>query len=159
MEYDGLCSHCALVEKITNEDEGLTLEQVEAKGVEMEQRRIDSVKNRDPVKLAATQKKSKAKLKAAKKYYCDDSNESFDSSSLLARHKTTQTHINKVAGVVKVVKVPQLRRWTANNKASKRYYCSICNSTFETSWQLKRHKLTKKHLDKAAAVASLTSSC
>lgn len=38
MQYDGCCSH-SIAEHITGEDDGLTLEQIAAEAVEMEQRR------------------------------------------------------------------------------------------------------------------------
>ena len=40
MEYDGLCSHAALAEGIRGELDGLSPEQIAAKEVAMEQRRI-----------------------------------------------------------------------------------------------------------------------
>jgi hypothetical protein len=39
MEYDGCCSSSALAEAVTGEEEGLTLEQMAAKQVEMDKRR------------------------------------------------------------------------------------------------------------------------
>jgi hypothetical protein len=39
MQYDGCCSHSSIAEHITGEDDGLTLEQIAAEAVEMEQRR------------------------------------------------------------------------------------------------------------------------
>lgn len=44
IEYDGCCSHSALIEHIMNDSENLTLEQMAAKELEMEQRRVASQK-------------------------------------------------------------------------------------------------------------------
>jgi hypothetical protein len=44
MEYDGCCSHSALVEHIINEAENLTPQQIAAKEIEMEQRRVEQNK-------------------------------------------------------------------------------------------------------------------
>jgi len=45
-EYDGLCSHCSIKERVSNEASGLTVEQLEAKEVEMDKRRKESLKAR-----------------------------------------------------------------------------------------------------------------
>jgi hypothetical protein len=118
MEYNGCCSHSALVEHVTNENDSLTLEQIAAKEVGMEQRRSEQksaayhefkrldlpgwqatrrkhAANCDPVKKAASPKKSKANLKATRKYACDICGVAFSDSTELNAHNTTRKHIRQ----------------------------------------------------------------
>lgn len=46
LDYDGLCSHCSIRAHVSNEASGLTVEKLEAREVEMDERRIKAFKAR-----------------------------------------------------------------------------------------------------------------
>lgn len=154
IEYDGCCTHSALLEAIQGEEDGLTLEEIAAKQVKMEQTRkekhvaLSTVSN--PIWRAAD--------RASRTYACDICDEVFNDSTDLARHNTSQKHIDKAAGVTKVLKQPEFKDWTTNNIAKKRYHCKICDKTFAVDSKLQRHRTTQKHIEKAAAAAESTKS-
>lgn len=102
----------------------------------------------DPEKTKTRHAKATAKAKAAKKYSCNFCNYDFEASTALEAHKLTQSHKDKVNGVTKVVKTPDLKSWATNNKATKRYFCATCNKAFENSTHLDIHNATDAHLDK-----------
>jgi hypothetical protein len=113
IEYDGCCGHSTLLEGIHCEEDGLTLEQIAAKQVEMEQahkaKMVALVTVSNPIWRTGN--------RAARTYACDICDESFNDSTDLARHETSQKHIDKAAGVTKVLKTPDFKDWTANNTA------------------------------------------
>jgi hypothetical protein len=181
MEYDGCCSHTALAEHIAGEADGLSLEQIAAKEVEKEQRRIEQrsatyydfkrldfkgwqatrrryAQNIDPVKRAAIAKKHKANMKTTRKYACDICDVVFTNSNDLNVHKTTRKHIDKATGTNRVVKAPKYATWAAANTAARRYYCEICDRAFSTQTKPGIHNATQKHINKTAAIESTKSS-
>jgi len=153
MEYDGCCSHSALAENVTNEAGGLTLEQITATELEEKQRQSDAKKasyqefkrldfegwqakrreyaararTPDPVKRAATAKKTKRKMKDIRRNACDICDVTFISSTELNIHNTTRKHIDKATGVNRVSNFPQKKRLTAANVAERKHYCGICD--------------------------------
>jgi hypothetical protein len=102
--WDGCCSHSALLESITGEDEGLTVEQITAKLVEMDRLR----KEKMVLRTAASQPILRANTKASKRYHCDICNKSYESNHALEVHKTSQMHIGNAAGVRKVLSRPEI---------------------------------------------------
>jgi hypothetical protein len=58
----------------------------------------------------------------------------------LEKHKTSQKHIDKAAGVIKVLKRPDFKEWTANNVAEKKYHCKLCDKSFTVDAKLQRYK-------------------
>ena len=74
-EYDGLCSHCSIKERVSNEASGLTIEQLEAKEVEMDKKRKESLKARAanvlPEKKKQYAETAKANTIAARTYACE----------------------------------------------------------------------------------------
>jgi hypothetical protein len=163
------------------EDDGLTLEQIAAKAVEMEQSRIEQAKqssaqksaayfefkardfqawkatrrryvaNYDPAKKAESGKRTKAKMKATRKYSCDICDVAFRNSAELNINKATKNHIIKAAGISSVAKAPQYKIWASASVSARKHYCSICDHAFQTRSKLEMHEATQKHIDKAAS--------
>lgn len=181
IEYDGCCSHVAIYEIVSGEEDGLTLEQLATKQVELDQRRKENHKTyyydfkrlnfeewkarirrqdaqRDPEEKTATAKKTKATAIAARRFSCDLCNYVGQDSKDLNKHNATKKHIDKARGVNRIVKHPEKRVLASANLASRRFFCRICDHPFSTSAKLNIHLATKKHLAKAAAAESRASS-
>jgi hypothetical protein len=179
-EYDGLCSHCSIKERVSNEASGLTVEQLEAKEVKMDKRRKEALKAQQakvpPEKKKQYAKTAKANTIARRTYACEICDLVFIQTSDLELHKTTKKHIDKVAGTTYTVPdrdcedchekfptVTQLARHkltskhlkkvagVSNNKYPGGPRCVICDMTFEKQSKLAKHNLTKRHIKKAAA--------
>lgn len=148
--WDGCCSHSALLEGITGEDEGLTVEQITAKLVELDRIR----KEKMVVRTAATQPILRANNKTSQRYHCEICNSSYQSNHALELHKTSKKHIDKVAGVTKVHSRPRDKVKAEENRAKKRFHCSICDLACATNSKLQRHYKTERHIEKAAKAAN-----
>ena len=150
LEYDGLCSHVALIEGIKGEENGLTPEQIAAK--ELEQFRDWDITKRNRCKAAKT------KAIKERSYACNICNFAFNSTYDLSNHNRTQRHINKAGGITKVLKNPDQMVWQQKNRDAKVNHCEICDHSFGTSQQLTVHLNSKRHKNKAAAALSKSSS-
>jgi len=141
-EYDGLCTHCSIKERVAKEASGLSVEQLAAKEVEMDKRRKDSLKASSakvlPKKKLQYVRTTRARIMTSRIYACEICDVVFVQASELKIHKTTEKHINKVAGTYTV---PTLD-------------CKDCHVSFPSVSQLARHKLTSKHLNKVAGVSN-----
>ena len=100
--WDGRCSHSALLERITGEDEGIMVEQITAKLDQLDRIR----KAKMVIRSAATQPILRAENKALKRYHCDICNKSYMSEHALALHKTSQMHKYNAIGVKKYFQDP-----------------------------------------------------
>lgn len=147
--WDGCCSHSALLEGITGEDEGITVERVTAKLLELDRIR----KQKMIVRTTATQPTLRANNKASQRYHCNTCNTSYMSSHALELHKTSQMHKSNVKGVTKVLSRPRDKRLTDENKKQKRFYCDTCQLACANNSKLQRHKKTPRHIEKAAKAA------
>jgi len=95
------------------------------------------------------------KAKDTRKYFCDICNVAFAVSTDPNIHKPTKKHINKAAGVNRIVKAPGYKSWASGNVVARKHYRSICDYAFSTSSKLEIHKATMKHIDKATAAESI----
>lgn len=102
MPYDGLCSHSALKEGIPGEEDGLTLEEINAKQVELDKIREKLVHMAQVLNPAR-----RATNLASEKFKCVDCDQLFSSKLDLDRHYTSQKHLDKAAGVKKVLREPK----------------------------------------------------
>lgn len=126
-EYDGTCSHSALMENPYG-DHDLSAEELEEQATFLKQRNaekqsewaydwyvqkkdadpvawnapqlenVNAYKERHPDKVAANSKRYHAKAKAAKKYYCATCDKGFEGKSQLTRHLNARTLAAKHAG-------------------------------------------------------------
>jgi hypothetical protein len=184
-EWDGLCSHFALLEGVQGKDDGLTLEELEAADIAFKLRRKEASKlrvqkrndfkknefaawqaqrlrywnNRDLALYAATRKRCRTKALASRKFSCDICNSNFCQSSELNIHKNSQKHINNVSGIGRISKAKDQKKAAKgrNDRKSGKYSCDFCVKAFENQTKLDRHHKTKKHIRNAAA-ANLKSS-
>jgi hypothetical protein len=169
-EYDGCCGHVAISEGVRGEEDGLTARQIAIKEAEMDKRykqqmRLGGQKYYQKVKAGefpgwyerkrATNKKSHAKVKKSKKWYCKPCDKAFYSQYWLNDHKTRSIHLNKVNN--HQYARPDKQRKIEEAKAAKTFYCSICDSARASASDLKRHKKGPRHLKRAAAIAEASS--
>jgi len=157
MTYDGCCSHLSVNETIYgSENEGLTSEQIDA--VESEMKRNRTRRNRlalDPKKKASNQRTYRAKAVAEKRFSCATCNINCKSSFELLNHKLTQKHIRNAAGITKAERLATNQaNLMAENRASRRYYCSTCDYAASTQQKLNYHLQTRNHLSKVALAQS-----
>lgn len=180
--YDGACSHTALAEGIRGQLDGLTAEQIAAKEVEMNDRRLAQQRarnsanyyklktedfpkwqaqrramaaQRDPEEKKATAKKTRAKAIATKKYACSACGSSFADSNELNKHNQTKKHLSNVGSVNRVYKYPSQAKKDAANKAAQKFYCAVCRYASNSQFNLDKHLRTQKHIKAAAAVESM----
>jgi len=132
-EYDGLCSHSALVEGVSGKDEGLTGEALEAAETALHQRRQEAKKR---YSQAETQRQNDFKLN--------------DFAAFNAARRTYWLNGNPE------LRAASKKRCYTKAIDSKRFFCSICNVTTATSTDLKIHKATQKHINKAAGVPKVS---
>ena len=159
VEYDGCCSHSALTEGISGEEDGLTVEQIAVKHVEMVARRaaansaryydrkandpethhalqLHYAKNRTNEQNAESLRNSRKKAKLEKRFACDVCHEAFSNSYELNRHYDSKRHKDMVSG---------------NARTS--HFCKLCNHGFRDSTKLNQHRKSQKHKDNVARVA------
>ncbi|RMJ16929.1 hypothetical protein CDV36_003400 [Fusarium kuroshium] len=165
LEYDGICSHCSLKEKVVSEF-NLTPEELEAHAAEREERRrelhrlgnsnwhyqqmmnnydeyitnsserVARSRANNPGRDAAHQARRIEEALRDKTYHCERCNISFGTKQRLANHEKTPKHKRK------------LRQ--ANNP----FVCGPCDLGFANQSNLTRHNKTERHR-KAVAAARL----
>ncbi|KAL2064913.1 hypothetical protein VTL71DRAFT_4053 [Oculimacula yallundae] len=150
VDWDGLCSHNPLKERLEGDTENLTPEEIEAKAKNQHQRKLDYIKD------------FSARAKAERKYPCETCNIAFESKHLLGQHKLTKRHIDWVNGIIpKATKPKAATPQTAaaklnvlkienNNKVMKKYYCKRCDYNAPNDNKLVRHRESKKHINHVA---------
>jgi hypothetical protein len=153
LEYDGLCSHSALIETVPG-DHNLTAEALEAQAAE--------IKERFPEKRKEYSKRHRDKTIANQTYYCAVCDLAFSTGPDLAQHNKSKTHIAKSRGRKGYGAYKRERddpektrartkRHATIAKANQTHYCAVCDHAFTSVSQLAKHKTSKKHIDKAAA--------
>lgn len=105
-------------------------------------------------KLAETIRKSREKNLVQKKYFCNVCNVKFGSASQLRHHNTLRSHIDKAAGITRVVKCPRAKERGEENLFAQRYYCGLCDYAAKTRQKLNYHLLSKKDLNKVQDLES-----
>jgi hypothetical protein len=147
MTYDGLCSHVAIMEGIRDEEDGLSLEEIAAKELELEWREKERQSNYaarlSPETRLRNNQTAAANAKASLKYACELCGTVLANSYDLNLHNLSKKHLDNVAGTSKVSK----------NVALKKHYCRICDRAFKDSSHLNDHYKTQKHIKAAAAAA------
>ncbi|OAQ72199.1 pyruvate carboxylase [Pochonia chlamydosporia 170] len=148
--YDGCCSHVAFNEGLPGTNEHLSPEQVNALDAarKLQNSRRDA-ETRGKEKASRFSKITRERNLALKRFACDPCNVVFGAGNQLEKHKRTQKHKDKMAGIVREVKTPQLRVRMAANLAARRYYCSDCDYTAATQQKLNAHLKRPKHLKKS----------
>ena len=183
IEYDGLCSHTAIWESIRGELDGLNAEQIAAREVAMEQRRIAQqaakseyyytfkatdyaawkararkyADRRDPVEANEASKKSRIKAIAEKRFSCSPCGVSFQSQHELNKHYLKSSHISKINGVGRVYKDTRQKAFADAVRAAKTYYCPICEHASASQLNHDKHLLSQRHQKKAKAAESTPS--
>jgi hypothetical protein len=145
-----------LKERISGEEDGLTVEEISAKAEQMKQRRatqqkVTALKAKLDGRESAKGNKHKAKVIATRKHACDTCNVVCYSVIDLNNHNTSKRHLDKVAGITRVVKDPADKAYIAKIRAMKRYSCNICGINSDCQSRLNQHLASKKHLRNVAA--------
>ncbi|KAK5129539.1 hypothetical protein LTR08_003160 [Meristemomyces frigidus] len=137
LEYDGLCSHCALYEGPKG-DFDLSPEELEAKNAVHEAKRLKegaerSTKSRasNPEQARLTELARVDSHVAEKLHHCERCNLSFQRSNVLEDHYKTEKHKRKAT------------------EATNKFRCACCNLGFANQQNLTRHNKTKYHLANA----------
>ena len=114
-----------------------------------------AAKNRDHVN--ETHRGTIAKAKVERRFYCAVCDSALQSPTALKQRLATQSHADRVAGIVK----PEPSKYAVNtrvqgaeNKDNKLHQCSTCDKSFDTDWALSRHKATPQHMKKEDAIAA-----
>lgn len=117
-----------------------------------------------PDNVKASHARTVAKIKSEKRFFCNDCDYPFASSTALAKHLNSGSHAQQVAinnGAVQAAPSQgtlRVRRCVQKIKAEKRYYCSTCDHNAAGPVKLEIHKKTKGHLKRAAKLDPGTSS-
>ena len=82
---------------------------------------------------------------ASKRFYCQTCDYAAPTQSELDRHLKTQSHLNKVAGTVRVREGPGRAERAAQYLAERRYVCDPCNYAASSPQNLARHLSSKRH--------------
>jgi hypothetical protein len=127
LEFDGLCSHCALAEPVSG-DFDLTSEQLEAQAAELKQRRsaLQAVVNTNYQQNQMLNNREGYKARNRKK---------------------SATYVEKRSDKAKASHNNSL----AKAKDNKTYYCEICDLACGKKNDLARHEKSKSHIREAAA--------
>lgn len=111
-------------------------------------------------KAYGNERSSITRTKAAKKHYCSVCDISFGKPGLLKNHLLTDSHRSKAANVAKnghyqpSKNTLRSAKSVAAVKASKKFFCAICDKSFGTPAHLKKHNDSKQHHAKEALFAS-----
>lgn len=181
--YRGLCSHNAMWEGV-EADFDLTPEQREEMAAIVkektrlymaeyhlrarleegyhERQRINGARFRENSydKYLAKSTRYAEKQKESKAFYCELCEHASTKLYEHERHQKSKRHLKKVArGPLEApVKKEKKRETAENTKASKKYFCGMCNVACTSQYELDRHNRSKRHLAKSAAAESSTSS-
>lgn len=177
LDYDGCCTHMAIIEGVLGENLGLTDEQILAKEAELLQRASDGKKaryygskesdfaawkatrrryeaKRDHAEKLESMYRSKAKAKAEWRFACETCGLPFEERSLLDMHNLTKRHIDKVRGIApKPPKCLEYGVWAKANITAKKHHCAVCDHTTSTKQKLDIHFTSQRHQKRAAAAA------
>lgn len=166
--YRGLCSHNALLERISGNFD-LSGEQLEAiaaeikeknrvyqanyhqleralnpEGLEERQRKAEvRYRENSNDKVQAKQQRYQANSKASKKYYCTTCEISCSKPYEFARHNASSRHLRNVA--------------KAGSGVVKKYRCDVCSYSCAKLSHLQSHNLGKRHLQRVAEAESRSS--
>lgn len=183
--YQGLCSHSAMREGV-EADFDLTQEQLEEMAAVVKEknrqymaeyhlraRLEDPVKDRERHRINAERFRKNSyekylakfaryaeKQKEQKAFYCELCDHASTKPYEHNRHLQSKRHLKKVArGPLKAPVKKEKKRETADNtKASKKYFCALCNVACTRQAELDRHNGSKRHLAKSAKAESSSSS-
>ena len=158
LDYGGLNSHFPIQEGVQDGSQGLTAEQVDALEEALKEAAREAARLRTQL---ANEKRGKAatnqyngqlreKNRAEKKHVCNVCNKTFGSKTHLNEHNASQAHLDKAAGITKVIQRPDRKRQDALNKANKTFYCKPCDYPAPSKQALEKHRLTDKHRTKVA---------
>ena len=114
IHYDGLCSHPAIIEKVSDETLGLTAEEIKAKEAEVLKRHSD----------------------IKKALYYGAKERDFDAWKATRRRYEAKRDL--------VEKRTSTKNSSARAKAERRFECKTCDMAFKSQWLLNTHNLTKK---------------
>ena len=187
LEYDGLCSHSALLELPLGDHE-LTPEELEAQAIKSREKQLEyhpenyrKRKAADPIafnakaakqlktsrdkvrpefraKQRVLQTKSRARVKKAKKFHCNVCDHSYKNKVDLNYHLNTELHANALLGIFPEPTSPGAKerhdRTLNKARASKKYYCAVCDLPCGKKNDLAKHNKTARHIAKAEAAAA-----
>jgi hypothetical protein len=153
MEYVGLCSHSAFFDGIKGAEDGLTVEEMEAKEIAYEAHR-QSPEYVERVRVSTVQ--SKAHILDTQQYSCKLCGSDFISPSQLEIHEDSEKHKLAVLGVTRELKKPSHKEWEMENLRLRKFLCHICPNTkpFGTQTKLNTHYKTQKHKDAVSAAST-----
>jgi len=181
--YRGLCSHNAMSEGVAG-DFDLSSEQLEemAAVVKEKARAYMAEYHRrarleDPVRLRERQrvnqtnfdknswekslprhKRHHEKQKESKAFYCDVCEHASAKKRAYDAHMLSKRHLKKVASVGAPPKKQKNRETAEANKASKKYFCELCDVSCCSQYELDRHNRSGCHQKKVAYAESKSSS-
>ena len=93
------------------------------------------------------------KVQADGKHHCELCQKSFQSLQGLEKHNNGKVHKDRVRGKRRGERPEYMKVWHAENKATKRYFCEVCQLPCSTQADLDRHvEVVKSHHKKAAAL-------
>lgn len=184
LSYKGLCSHSALWEGV-EADFDLTPEQhEEMAAVIKEKTRVymaeyhlrvrleDPVKDRERHKINEARFREKSydkylakfaryaeKQKESKAFFCEICNHASTKPFEHDRHLLSKRHWEKAARDPKAPPAWKKKRTTEEaNKASKRFFCALCDVACVSPYELNRHGRSGRHLAKTAKAAAAAES-
>jgi hypothetical protein len=141
LEYDGLCSHSALTERVVG-DHDLTAEQLEAQAAEAKRRKAQGdhdryIDNKPVIDPEAAEKARLAYLDPhrAKKRKTQ--------AAVVARNPDRAKELHNTS--------------LAKAKANRTYYCAVCDLACGKKNDLAKHNRSKSHIAKAAVAANNSS--
>jgi cytochrome c553 len=137
--YGDLCSHSALTDGVIHGRFDLSDEQLAAMAATTKEQKT---KNHNS---------SEANIKASKKYCCELCDVPCTSNYVLLRHKTSRSHLEKVAKQLRnspVKKKSASALSQAKALSLKKYYCRTCDVSCPSKWELNRHNTQSKRHQK-----------
>jgi hypothetical protein len=133
LEYDGLCTHCALTESIAFPP-GVTNEEHEAAAAE----RL--------AKARQCSRDTQIKTRAAKTYYCSICKIAKPSQHQLDLHNATPRHRHNAAP-------RDVQEAAMMSDPAKPFRCTVCCMAFPIAYKLERHENSERHKAKVEALA------
>lgn len=106
-------------------------------------------------KLAKRSRDNRAKALSEKLFHCKTWDMSLQAQAALDSHLKTQSHADRLAGIVK----PEMsehaidqKNKRAAAKAKSKHHCGTCNEPFDTDWAINRHNDTPRRKKRVEAL-------
>lgn len=183
--YRGLCSHSAMWEGVEANFDLTPAQREEMAAIVKEKTKVymadyhrharleDPVKDRERHRINEARFKENSydkylarfaryaeKQKESKEFYCELCDHASTKPYEHNRHLQSKRHLKKVAGgpLQTPAKKEKKRETADNTKASKKYFCALCDVACTRQGELDRHNRSKRHLAKSAKAESSSGS-